>query len=280
VLHTGRGDRGNFRPTAWTIRRGTWTGPAIAASISSVSTTHARSVLLLLATAVIACDEGDARFATRFASDFAPARHTVSVLGVYKDGRMSSDGWQALAPRVAPALGAAYCEVGYETLASANRALADAIDEYTRADGPTDDLLAQLTPAAKGDLVLVVTFAGKLPQRMSDAGAPGRASAPSAMGGRGGGRVGGIRGAGRMRRSSTSEGTTDNNLLDISASLFSVTQKNSVALVAMQYSGKSLDDAIEKFAAKLAQSLPSVACVGWNWEAKIDPERIRQSIDP
>jgi hypothetical protein len=67
--------------------------------------------------------------------------------------------------------------------------------------------------------------------------------------------------------------------LDVSASIFSVPQARSVALVAMQYTGKSVDDAMAKFAARLAQSLPSVACVGWNWEAKIDPERIRQSID-
>jgi hypothetical protein len=234
---------------------------------------------LLVVVTAFACDEGDAHFATKFASDFGPARHTVSVLGVYKDGRMSSDAWQALAPRVAPALGAANCEVGYDMLASANGALAEAIDEYARADGPTDDLLAQLAPAAKGDLVLVVTFAGKLPQRISDAGAPGRVPTPSATGGRGGGRMGGMRGGGRTRGSPKSESTQDNDLLDVSASLFSVTQTRSVALIAMQYSGTSVDDAIAKFAAKLAQLLPSVACVGWNWEAKIDPERIRRSND-
>jgi hypothetical protein len=234
---------------------------------------------LLLVVTALACDEGDARFTTKFASDFTPARHTVSVLGVYRDGRMSSDGWQAFAPRVAPALGGAHCDVGYDLLASANGALADAIDEYTRADGPTDDLLAQLAPAAKGDLVLVLTFAGKLPQHVSDAGAPGRASAPSATPGRSGGRMRGMGGGGRMRGSSMSQGPADTNLLDISASVFSVAKTRSVALVAMQYSGKSVDDAIAKFAAKIAESLPGVACVGWNWEAKIDPEHIRQSID-
>jgi hypothetical protein len=229
--------------------------------------------------ALLACDEGDAHFTTKLASDFTPAHRTVSVLGVYKDGRMSSDGWQALAPRVAPALGAANCDVGYDILSSANGAVADAIDEYARADGPTDDLLAQLAPAAKGDLVLVLTFAGKLPQRMSDAGAARRAPTPSATGGRGGGRMGGMRGAGRMQGSPKSESTADSNLLDISASLFSVSQTRSVALVAMQYSGESVDDAIAKFAAQIRRSFPDVVCVGWNWEAKIDPERIRQSID-
>jgi hypothetical protein len=229
--------------------------------------------------ALLACDEGDAHFTTKLASDFTPAHRTVSVLGVYKDGRMSSDGWQALAPRVAPALGAANCDVGYEILRSANGALADAIDEYARANGPTDDLLVQLTPAAKGDLVLVLTFAGELPQRMSDAGAPPRAPPPSAPRGRGGGRMGGMRGASHMRGSARSESTADTNLLDISASLFSVSQTRSVALVAMRYSGKSVDDAIAKFAAQLARAFPDAVCVGWNWGAHIDPELIRQSID-
>jgi hypothetical protein len=69
--------------------------------------------------------------------------------------------------------------VGYDALVSSNAALASAVDEYARADGPTDDLLAQLAPAAQGDLVLVLTFAGKLPEPATDAGAAGAAPAPA-----------------------------------------------------------------------------------------------------
>src|SRR5579863_233049 len=101
------------------------------------------SLLALLALAFVSCDEGDAHFSVKFASNFSPAKHTVSVLGVYKDGRMSADGWEALAPRVGPAICAGDCEVGYNTLASTNGALADAIDAYAQADGPTDDLLTK-----------------------------------------------------------------------------------------------------------------------------------------
>jgi hypothetical protein len=232
---------------------------------------------LLIVTSA-ACDEGDARFTTKVASDFAPARHTVSVLGVYKDGRMSSDAWQAVGPHVAPALGGANCEVGYDILASANGALANAIDEYARADGPTDELLAQLSVAAKGDLVIVLTFAGKLPQRVTaDAGAHGPAPTQPVGGGRWGGR--GMRGGSRTRGTSQPEAGSDPNVVDVSASLYSVAQARSVALVAMQYSGASLDDALTRFAAKLAQSVPGTLCVGWNWDAKIDPDRIRRGID-
>ncbi len=238
---------------------------------------RSRFGLLALAFAA-ACDEGEARFTTKFASDFTPARHTVSVLGVFKDGRMSLDGWDALAPAVTAALGADHCDVGYDALASTNGTLADAIDEYARAEGPTDDLLAQLAPAAKGDLVLVLTFAGKLPQRgTADAGAQRSTQAPSASGGRGGGR--GMRGAGRSRGTSP-ERPVDTNVIDISASIYSTAQARSVAFVAMEYSGTSVNDALTRFSTKLGQSIVGLSCVGWNWDAKIDPDRIRKAIDP
>jgi hypothetical protein len=223
--------------------------------------------------------EGDVHFTTNLASDFVPTRHAISVLGVYKDGRMSPDGWEALGPRITTALRATSCESGYDRLASTNVGLADAINEYTRADGPTDDLLALLAPAAQGDLVLVLTFAGKLPQHGGgDAGAmPPPSGGPSLNTNGGGGRMS-MRGPGG-RRQHGPEAPRDTNVLDVSASLFSVAQHTSVALVGMEYSGTSIDDALVKFAAKLAQTLPIVTCVGWNWEATVDPEKIRQSID-
>jgi hypothetical protein len=236
------------------------------------------SLRALLALTAISCDESDADFSVKFASDFSPARHTVSVLGVYKDGQMSADGWDALAPRVGPAICAGDCEVGYNTLAATNGALADAIDAYAEADGPTDELLTKLAPAAKGDLVLVITFAGKLPVHGTDGGTARAQQAPAANGGRAGGRRGAM-GGGRSRGASRPESPKDTNLLDLSASLFSVSQARSVAQVAMQYTGTSIDDAITRFAAKLHASLPNTVCAGWNWGTPIDPDGIRKSID-
>jgi hypothetical protein len=189
---------------------------------------------------------------------------------------MSTRGWDVLAPYVARALGSSDCDVGYDALISSNEALADAIDEYARADGPTDELLGQLAPAAQGDLVLVLTFAGKLPQRATDAGAAPPARAPSGMGGHGRGRRGGGGGA---RGTPKPESAKDTNLLEISASLFSVALGRSVALVGMQYAGASIEDAMARFTAKLAQAAPNMKCVGWNWNTGIDPERIRSKID-
>jgi len=188
---------------------------------------------------------------------------------------MSSEGWDALGPRVAPALGAQQCDAAYNTLVNQDTHLADAVDAYARADGPTDDLLAQVSGAALGDLILVVTFAGKLPRRVvADAGTDVSPVTQPGFGSRGGGR--GMR---RQGGGSRPEPLVDVDALDISASLFSVAQSRSVALVALHYSGTSLTEAVAQFAAKLAQSLPGTRCVGWNWEKSIDPDRIRGMIE-
>ena len=191
----------------------------------------------------IACGPADARFTTKVASAFAPERHTVSILGVYKDGQMSSDAWGTIAPRISPALGASACEAAYADSglstnapvnASMNAGLSSAIDDYARANGPTDELLARLAPAAKGDLVIVFTLAGKLPaQKPKDSPASLSTGSPTGGGALGGGPRGG-------HRPSFASGV-DSNELDISASFFSVPQKRSVGLVAMQYSGVSVE---------------------------------------
>jgi hypothetical protein len=235
----------------------------------------ARSTLgfVVLATiAVAACDQGGAHFSVRYASDFSPARHAVSVLGAYQDGRMSTGAWEDLAPHLVPALGEIPCEGGFDALTVSDPPVASAIDEFARDDGPTDALLAQLAPAAKGDSILVITLSGHLPQpTRADGGAP--PPRPSAGGGRRAGH--GMRSAGQPR----APGESDGNVLEISALLYSVAKAQSVALVAMEYSGASVEDAETKFAARLAQALPSMACAGWDWAGKVDAERIRSSID-
>jgi hypothetical protein len=241
------------------------------------------SSLGLLLLALVACGTPDAVYATNFAPDFVPAHHTVSVLGVYKDGRMSSEAWDAIATHVSRSLGAAKCEAAYaDTATSPNHPLFSAIDEYTQANGPTDDLLAKIAPAARGDLVLVVIVAGKLPtpekiKVQEENNRPQSAAGGMGGGGRGGmGTLGGMRnGGGRMFKADPAA----IDRLDLSASLFSVPKATSVALVALQYSGESIDDAVLKFTTKLGGTLPGATCVGWNWDAKIDPDAIRQASD-
>jgi hypothetical protein len=228
------------------------------------------AVVLSVVVLVAACEQGDARFQSQFASDFAPARRSVSVLGLYQDGRMSPEGWAALAPYMSAALGSTACDVAYDGLLSSDATLAGAIDDYARENGPTDDLLGQLAPAAKGDTILVVTASGKV-RVTADGGAP---SAPRAS--PIGGRKRGRRGGGPTSGPSRPGDAQDVDAFELAASLYSVAQHTSVALISMEYTGASVADAMTQFAARLGQALPQMRCDGWNWAAGVDPDRIRR----
>jgi hypothetical protein len=204
------------------------------------------------------------------------AGHTVSFVGVYKDGRMNSDSWDTIAPRLTAAFGATPCTPLYGApLLTQSAPLASAIDDYARANGPGDDLMAQLAPAAKGDLLAVVTISGRLPRPPSsqDAGAL-PASAPAMGGGRGmrGGRMG-MGGSGRQAE------PADTSTLELSVSLFSASTGHAVGLVALEYSGASVDDAIARFAAKVATELPGARCDVWGPVDRLDAQKVRDSID-
>lgn len=49
--------------------------------------------------------------------------------------------------------------------------------------------------------------------------------------------------------------------------LFSVQHHRTVAEIAMEDSGASLDVAAEKFSSKLSATIPNVTCSEWNWRA-------------
>lgn len=227
-------------------------------------------VLAMLGFALSGCG-GGAAFTTQFASGYTPAPHTVSVLGVYQDGRMSLGTWADLAPRLSHALGSTACPAGYDALVSSNQELANAIDEFTRNEGPNAELLKQLAPAAQGDLLLVVSLSGKVPKPRQDnpadhpsPGTPGMAAAANSRK--------------RGRHAAEAGPVEDTNHLDISAALFSVAQQRPVALISMQYRGESVEDALNRFSAELSRDMPSLKCVGWHWDVKLDPASIHPSI--
>jgi hypothetical protein len=208
------------------------------------------------------------RWDTKLSSGFAPSGHTVSVFGVYKDGQMSTEAWDALRPRFEPILGGRECETARgNSLAQSDNPVQAAIDDYTRTNGPTDDLLAQVAPAARGDLILVLVEAGRLPPQekttpVADTPSPG---GPGGTGGKGG-----------LRTFDTKRRAPEPDLLQLTASLFSVAQGRSVALLDLQYTGDSIDEAIEQFTARVGRTFPATTCAGWNWQASVDPERIRK----
>lgn len=132
------------------------------------------------------CGDPNASFTTKLASDFPPSGHTVSVFGVFKEGRMSPEAWGDLGGKLSAAFAGTACAAEYsDELLASNAPLSSAIDDYARANGIGDELLDAVAPAATGDLVVVFTIAGKVAAAggpMIDGGTAGMApTAPNTM---------------------------------------------------------------------------------------------------
>ncbi len=231
----------------------------------------------LLPLSLGACADAGAQFDVKYAPGFKRGGSTISILGVFREGRMSPETWDDIGPKVAPVFGRGSCPIGFDTkLLSDKASLAESIDDYARENGVTDDLLDQLAPGASGDNVLVITVAG----RPNEIGKPdGGAGAPS--GGtpqaqqRGMGRRGGPGGMG----SSTPMRVMpiDRNAFEMSASLFSLSEHKTVAVVTMGYAGTSGAEALQMFVRKLRESFEGAPCVGWHMaDAPIDEKKIKE----
>ncbi len=221
------------------------------------------------------CADGGADFTVKHAPEFSTSNTKVSVFGIFKDGRMTPESWDAIGVRLSRPLGkTSACEVAYsEKLATTTPALSSAVDDYARANGVTDDLLDQFAPMAKGDAILLITIAGHPPQPIAASSLPTQtpSQSPRNMGGR--------RGSSQMSAPARDPHPTDRSVFEVSATLFSVRLHRSVGVVSMTYSGASVDEAIDKFTARLTEELPGASCTDWNWDAKVDDERIRKMIE-
>jgi hypothetical protein len=219
--------------------------------------------------ALFACG-GDASFDVRYARAYAPPQ-TVSVFGVFKDGRMSPEAWDTLGERLSLPLGGRPCEIAVgPRLQQEAPSLVAALDDTTRASGVTDDVLAQFAPMAKSDILLLFTISGHPPQ-IADAGA-GAASRAQPSSNR---FASGQRSRRGMGAPSTASRRAERSVFEVSASLYSVKTKESVGLIGMTYEGQSVDDAFRKFTEKLAAELPSARCVGWDFAVQVDEEKLK-----
>ncbi len=223
---------------------------------------------LLLATLCAACSEvGPVN--VKIAPGFTPNRATVSVLGVFRDGRMSSEAWTPIGPPLSTALGEVgdTCDVAYrDRLQQEKPALFTVLEEDTRANGIPEDMLARVAPQAEGELILTIIVHGRIVQQAARDDMPppsaGAMRPGAAGGGLGRGRGGG---AGPGQRSAPSRSTAPGGL-ELAASLFSVRQHKSVARLNMSYTGTSVEEAFRRFAAEVAAVVPGSTCKGWNWK--------------
>jgi hypothetical protein len=81
------------------------------------------------------CANEEAHFDVRYAPGFAQRGVSSSIFGLFKDGQMSVDAWDEVAPKLLPSLGGRACEIAYgRALLRTHRALADAVDDYARSE--------------------------------------------------------------------------------------------------------------------------------------------------
>ena len=216
-------------------------------------------VALGLCLASAAC--GDDSFQVRRAPEFPrTAASRVSVFGVYKDGRLAPEAWDPLRSPIKQLFGPTTCEPGYPDLLTASGTpVLQAVDDFSRANGVTDELLDLLATHAKGDYVLLITETGR-PGNHVESSPPGGGPAALSAGGRGG-----AAGPAPARKPVPDAGS-----FEMVGVVFSAHAHKSVGAIRMSFSGASLDVALQSFFARLARELPGATCQGWRGDLRLD----------
>jgi hypothetical protein len=224
---------------------------------------------LLTATLAAACSDVGA-INLKLAPGFTPSRAPISVLGVFKDGRMSTEAWISMGPPISSALGLVgdVCEAAFaERLQQEKPDLFAFVEEDTRNNGITEEMLGKLAPQADGDLILAISVHGRIVQA-----APEREDMPPPSAGamRPGAAGQGLRPGRAGHRGGPGRSTAPSGL-ELTASLYSIKAKKSVARMSMGYTGTSVEDAFRRFAAEIAGVVPGSTCRGWHWK---DPSQV------
>jgi hypothetical protein len=214
---------------------------------------------------------GEPGFTAKFAPGYSPAGKHISVFGIKRDGLMNRAGWAALGPNLSPAFNGNACDVAYgETMFSEVPALAAEIDDYVRANGVSDELLAELAPIAKGDTIMLLTIAGHPLLPPADLGSAVQgAKAPGTHSRKRGG-------AGANPANSDKTTSTHHDPFDVSATFYSIADHRSVAFVELSYDGSKIEEALSEFRNNLEQKFPGSTCSGWDWNVHVDEAKIHE----
>jgi hypothetical protein len=260
------------------------------------------SLSLLVVNSLAACattDDVPPRVGIAPVSD-ADKPESVSVFGVFRNGRMSPEAWEDYGKTLSVPFSQGICQAAYDVVfTDANPELAATIDDYTKENGVSDELLAKFAPLAKGDTILLIAIDGQLPKpAASSAGKPSKpAPNPTSSGqgnggsganqggvpggGRGMGRGGGGMGRGGMggRRAPSALGQPakpDKGFWELTAFFYSVRQHHVTRRVDLTQQGQDIDGDINLFAAKLGSEIPNVPCRGWDRSVRVDSDSIRK----
>ena len=225
-----------------------------------------RCLALVTVAALLSC--ADENISVKYAADYQRAPAKISFVGLFKDGRVNAEAWDPVNEVIDRHLHGYPCAPLFSNdLTAKNPDFASALDDFTRANGVGDELLDKLAPMAKGDLIAVVVMAGQPPQ-VIDAGAAPSAELPGTGNGR--------HNAARGTRGGQRGPVTDHNVFELAVSLYSVKTHKSVGQVAMSYVGKSVDDALARFAQRFAAETAGSTCVGWTVDPGADGAAIRK----
>jgi cytochrome c551/c552 len=253
--------------------------------------------------AVAACatsGDGQAQFTVARATDGAKVE-TVSVFGIFRNGRLSPEAWDDFGAGLSAPFGQKACDSAYtRDLANANPELTSVVDDYAKENGVSDELLDRFAPLAKGDTIMVVAMTGQPAQPAADAGAgkaakPGAARVPSGQGAYGGpgGGGGGGRGMGRGGGGGFGGGGFGGRSQphvpsehakpepwEISAWFYSVPLHHTVSQIGMTYSGQDFEAALKAFVGRLGAEMPGVSCRGWERTPEVDVEALHRMLGP
>ena len=129
------------------------------------------SYVIAAAVASIGCGDGRRKSSSSMPPTTPDLRQTFAILGIVENGRLSPAAWQELGHRLSSRFSQSTCETLWnDNFMSANPTLASSIDEYTKDDGVTDELLERLAPMAKGGSILAFTVVGRQMASSSDGG--------------------------------------------------------------------------------------------------------------
>ena len=258
---------------------------------------------LVMASILAACstfDEGQPRVAVATAPE-APNIESVSVFGIFRNGRLSPEAWEDFGKALSAPFSQGICKAVYDVVfTDANPELAAVIDDYTKENGVSDELLEKFSSLATGDTILLIAMDGQVPKAAPPSAEgpskPAQAPSPSGPGnsggsgagggmvpggGRGMGRGGGGMGRGGMgsrrpQSASVQHAKPDKGFWELTAHFYSVRLHRSTRQVKLNQQGQDIDGDLKLFAAKLGTEISGVPCRGWDSTAKVDGDSIRK----
>jgi hypothetical protein len=198
-----------------------------------------------------ACAYPDAQIHVEAPPGFERERQTISVFGVFRDGRVRPEAWDELAPQ----LGLSACTAVFgERLRAEDPELFARSDETTKEEGISSAVMAGVAPRAEGRLIVALSIGGQLRTEKRATSAASSINSRSSRGGRLGPHV--------------RHDPADDSALELGASLYSVEQHAIVARIDVRYTGASEDDALKILREKMQALLPSATCAGWRWQPR------------